>query len=135
MKCHPNLANLAGPCAQVVFTAPVSSKLTTAWELTDELLGKEEDGMEFDDYGGELGHMVQSLLGERNAEDGSWFWALFVYGSFTQEWLRAPSRVDSTDLDTFPHIAWVAFRTAAVDRREENERVMKLLGPKPMKES
>lgn len=42
MKCHPNLANLAGPCAQVVFTAPVSSKLTTAWELTDELLGKEE---------------------------------------------------------------------------------------------
>ena len=25
-------------------------------------------------------------------------------------WLRAPGRVDSTDLDTFPHIAWVAFR-------------------------
>ena len=120
---------------EVTYSAPVSSKLSTAWQLTEELLAEEEGGIEFDDYGGEFGHVAQSILGESNAADGSWFWALFVYGSFTQEWLRAPGRVDSTDLDTFPHIAWVAFRTFAVDRREEEQRVMRLLGSKPMKET
>ena len=120
---------------EVTYSAPVSSKLSTAWQLTEELLAQEEGGIEFDDYGGEFGHVAQSILGESNAADGSWFWALFVYGSFTQEWLRARGRVDSTDLDTFPHIAWVAFRTFAVDRREEEQRVMRLLGSKPMKET
>ncbi|OLP92287.1 Multidrug and toxin extrusion protein 2 [Symbiodinium microadriaticum] len=117
-----------------VFSAKPGSGLTTAWDLTQEVLGAEEGGVEFDNYGGEYGHVAQSILGEPNAVDGSWFWALYAYGSFTQEWLRAPSSVDTTDLDTFPHIAWVAFRTAT-DRREEDERVSRLLGSKPLKES
>eukprot|EP00439_Symbiodinium_sp_Y106_P016334 s1965_g2.t1 len=117
-----------------VFSAAPGSELTTAWDLTREVLGAQDGGVEFDDYGGEYGHVAQSILGETNAVDGSWFWALYAYGSFTQEWLRAPSSVDTTDLDTFPHIAWVAFRTAA-ERREEDERVIRLLGSKPRKES
>ncbi|CAJ1407598.1 unnamed protein product [Effrenium voratum] len=92
----------------------------------------QEGSLEYDDYGPGFGVVASRILGEDNAADGSWFWALYAYGSFTQEWLRSPSSADTTDLDTFPHIAWVACRTA-VDPREETERVTRLLGSKPLK--
>ncbi|CAJ1444785.1 unnamed protein product, partial [Effrenium voratum] len=114
------------------FTAAPSAELANAWQLTQELLGQEEGSLEYDDYGPGFGVVASRILGEDNAADGSWFWALYAYGSFTQEWLRSPSSADTTDLDTFPHIAWVACRTA-VDPREETERVTRLLGSKPLK--
>ncbi|CAJ1340099.1 unnamed protein product [Effrenium voratum] len=114
------------------FTAAPSAELANAWQLTQKLLGQEEGSLEYDDYGPGFGVVASRILGEDNAADGSWFWALYAYGSFTQEWLRSPSSADTTDLDTFPHIAWVACRTA-VDPREETERVTRLLGSKPLK--
>ncbi|CAE8725232.1 unnamed protein product, partial [Polarella glacialis] len=119
--------------SQTVFKRAPSLELTNGWKLTEQVL--QEEGLKFDDYGGAYGHVVNGVLGVENAKDGSWFWALYVYGSFTNEWIRAPGSVDSIDLDTFPHIAWVAVRTAAVEKHLEEERVMRFLGPSPMPES
>ena len=52
--------------------------------------------------------MLKKAIFKWNSESQGW-WILCP--SF--RWLRAPGRVDSTDLDTFPHIAWVAFRTTS----------------------
>jgi len=121
--------------SETVFKTAPSADLSNGWQLTDALLAQEEGGTEFDYYGGEYGHTARAILGDENAADGSWFWALYVYGSFTQEWLRAPGSLDSVDLDTFPHLAWVAVKTAATEKQLEEERIMRLLGPSPLRQS
>lgn len=114
---------------QVSFKLDPSSDLSNGWDLTVKALQVPEGkGFEFDYYGGEFGHIAKTIYGESPPDDGSWFWALYVWGAFTGEWVRSPGSVDSVDLDNFPHIAWVAFRTAAVERPIEEELVMNRLG-------
>jgi len=106
--------------AQLTYQVPPSLELSNGWDLTRTALEKEEGGIDFYDYGPPVGPLCNAILGEKPPDDGSWFWALYVYGSFTSEWIRAPSSINTLDLDTFPHMAWVAAKTSAVKMEEED---------------
>uniref|UniRef100_A0A7S2AK36 Uncharacterized protein n=1 Tax=Alexandrium andersonii TaxID=327968 RepID=A0A7S2AK36_9DINO len=114
-----------------IYRMEPSKDMTNGWDLTEKALKDEEGGIEFDYYGGEFGHLPRVILGETPPDDGQWFWGLYVYGTFTDEWMRAPCSPDLADLDTYPHIAWVAVRTAATEKHLEEERLLRLLGPDP----
>mmetsp|Transcript_124406 Transcript_124406/g.278036 ORF Transcript_124406/g.278036 Transcript_124406/m.278036 type:complete len:205 (+) Transcript_124406:86-700(+) len=116
---------------QSTFRVQPSIELANGWHLTQQALEGKEGGIDFDYYGGDYGHVAKTILGVNQPGDGSWFWALYVYGSFTNEWLRAPSCSDLVNLDTYPHIAWVAVRTAATEKHLEDDRVFRLLGASP----
>jgi len=120
--------------SKAIFRADPSPELSTGWDLTRQLLEGEEGGIEFDDYGPPVGHMAMSVLGDQPPRDGSWFWALYVYGSFTGTWARQSGSVDLVNLDVYPHIAWVAVRTD-LSKADQDATAVRQLGTDPMGES
>mmetsp|Transcript_23616 Transcript_23616/g.52358 ORF Transcript_23616/g.52358 Transcript_23616/m.52358 type:complete len:260 (+) Transcript_23616:35-814(+) len=112
---------------EVIFSQPRTFEPMTAWQLTEKLLGDEEGGIDATDYGPPVGHLVESIVGEPNPLDGSWFWAMYVYGTFTGSWARHSFSPESAKLASYQHIAWVASRTN-VPPPDEEKRVKELLG-------
>lgn len=119
---------MSGDGTAHIFRLPPSAELSNGWDLTRLAMEAEPGGLEFDYYGAQFGHVMNGILGEKPPDDGRWFWALYVYGSYTGQWARATTCADLVDLDTNPHIAWVALRVADTEQSVEQQRIMRLLG-------